>query len=198
MFLMKKAELERTVSEEAQRLRNIESRLRQIDDQGAVSDYDVVVKTIAEQNFLSYRSAFSGFADAIGAVREVVDAAGRRIPASAREALVVVAHSDFDDEKLDLEIGYTVVEPIAKPIALPNRAELQHSQLPYVETMATLVREGPAYQAHLAYGALGVWMEANRREIAGPCREVFLKTPFEPPDVGDAVVEIQFPVRAAI
>jgi effector-binding domain-containing protein len=40
-------------------------------------------------------------------------------------------------------------------------------------------------------------MQANRFEIAGPCREVFLRMPFEPPDSDDTVVEIQFPVRKA-
>jgi effector-binding domain-containing protein len=111
--------------------------------------------------------------------------------------LVVVAHSDFDDESLDLEIGFSLREDREKPIALPSGAELRPAELPEAECLATLVRAGPNYQSHLAFGALGLWMEANRFEITGPSREVFLKMPFEPPDSDDAVVEIQFPVRRA-
>ena len=48
-----------------------------------------------------------------------------------------------------------------------------------------------------AFGALGLWMEANGYAIAGPSREVFLELPFSRPDQEDSVVEIQFPVTSA-
>src|SRR6185369_1536058 len=48
MFILKKAELEHIVDEQTVRLRNVESRLQQIDEHGAVSDYDVVVKSVPE------------------------------------------------------------------------------------------------------------------------------------------------------
>jgi hypothetical protein len=41
MLMLKKAELERSLSEEAGRLRHVESRLQQIDEQGALRDYDI-------------------------------------------------------------------------------------------------------------------------------------------------------------
>ena len=63
--------------------------------------------------------------------------------------------------------------------------------------MATLVRAGPGDPSHLAYGALGVWMEANGYRIAGPCREAFLERPFANPASDEVVMEIQFPVRKA-
>jgi hypothetical protein len=37
------------------RLRHIESRLQQIEEQGALRDYDVVVKSAPEQPYLSMR-----------------------------------------------------------------------------------------------------------------------------------------------
>jgi effector-binding domain-containing protein len=108
-----------------------------------------------------------------------------------------VAHSDFDDANLDLEIGFSLSGDWDRAVTLPSRAALTRAELPDVECMATLVRSGPNYQSHLGFGALGLWMQANRFEIAGPCREVFLRMPFEPPDSDDTVVEIQFPVRKA-
>jgi effector-binding domain-containing protein len=70
-------------------------------------------------------------------------------------------------------------------------------ELPASDCLATVVRSGPLYQSHLAFGKLGVWMEANDYRIAGPCREVFLDMPFQPPSQEDPTVEIQFPVTKA-
>lgn len=193
MLMLKKAELERTLSEEAVRLRHIESRLQQIDEQGSLRDYDVVVKSAARQPYLSVRRTYPGIEDVVGMLREVSRAAAR-IPESARDPLIVVAHSDFDDEDLDLEIGFALKQARTKPLALPGGGEMTAGELPPIESLATLVRSGPLHQAHIAFGALGLWMEANGFQIAGPNRELFLQPPFQRPDQEDIVMEIQFPV----
>jgi DNA-binding transcriptional MerR regulator len=194
MLMLKKAELERSLSEEAARLRHIESRLQQIDEQGSLRDYDVIVKSVPRQPYLSARRTYRGFDDAVATLREVSRAVAARVAESIRGAIVVVAYSDFDEEELDLEIGVCLKRETTRSIALPGRLELSVNELPAVESLATLVRSGPNYQSHLAFGALGVWMEANGFQIAGPSREVFLELPFQAADREDAVVEIQFPV----
>src|SRR5215475_11988679 len=105
MLMLKKAELERTLSEEAVRLRHIESRLQQIDEQGSLRDYDVVVKSAARQPYLSVRRTYPGIGEVVAMLRDVSRAATARIPESARDAMIVFAYSDFEDEGLDLEIG---------------------------------------------------------------------------------------------
>lgn len=193
MLMLKKAELERTLSEEAVRLRHIESRLQQIDEQGSLRDYDVVVKSAARQPYLSVRRSYRGFEEVVGMMRDVIGTATRRVPESARDALIVVAHSDFDDEDLDLEIGFSLKQEREKPVALAGGAEMTVNELPAAACLATLVRSGPMHQSHLAFGALGIWMEANGFRIAGPSRELFLQPPSQGPDQ-DVVMEIQFPV----
>jgi DNA-binding transcriptional MerR regulator len=193
MLMLKKAELERSLSEEAIRLRHIESRLQQIDEQGALRDYDVLVKSAARQPYLSMRRTYPRMDDVVLMVREVARAVTARIPESARDAMLVVAHSDFDDAALDLEIGFGLREGKARPVALPGGGELTVNELPAAEQLATLVRSGPLHQSHIAFGALGVWMEANGFQIAGPSRELFL----QPPSQEDVVMEIQFPVTKA-
>ena len=175
----------------------MESRLRQIDEQGRLADYDVVVKSARAQPYLALRHEFAGMDEAVLALRGIVLAAAPRIPESARDALVVVAHSAFEHEHLDLEIGFALHREVGKAIAVPGGMALEPSELPALPAMATLVRRGPNYQSHLAFGALGLWMEANGYAIAGPSREVFLELPFRRPDQDDAVVEIQFPVTRA-
>jgi effector-binding domain-containing protein len=149
------------------------------------------------QPYLALRREFAGMEEAVAALRDVVQAVTPRISERTRDALVVVAHSAFEHEHLDLEIGFTLHREVAKHIALPGGLALAPAELPALPTLATLVRRGPNYESHLAFGALGVWMEANGYAIAGPSREVFLELPFRRPDQGDAVVEIQFPVSRA-
>jgi DNA-binding transcriptional MerR regulator len=196
MLTLKKAELERTLSEEAARLRHIESRLRQIEEQGSLANYDVVVKSAPAQPYLSARATFPQFGDVIAALRQVVRAVGGRA-STPHDNLVVVAHSDFEDENLDLEIGYALGRDIRKAVPLSPQLTLTARELPAVPTLATVVRSGPAPELHLAFGALGTWMENNGYRVAGPCREVFLEPPFQTPGSDQVTVEIQFPVSKA-
>jgi DNA-binding transcriptional MerR regulator len=198
MLRLKKAELERTLSEEAVRLRHIESRLQQIDEQGSLRDYDVVVKSAPRQPYLSMRRTYPRIDDVVVKLREIARAAAARIPENLRDALIVVAHSDFDDQDLDLEIGFGLRQERTKPLQLPGGIAMTVHELPAVECLATLVRAGPLHQSHLAFGALGIWMEANGFQIAGPSRELFLQPPFQTPDQEDVVMEIQFPVTRAV
>ncbi len=195
MLALKKAELERSLAEEAARLRHIESRLTQIEQQGTLGDYDVVVKSAPATPVLSTRAVYPTFDEVIAALREIAEAVRTQVAAAARENMVVIAHCDFDDENLDLEIGVTLNRAVNKPVRLPSGAQLALTELPASATLATIVRSGPLYQSHLAFGKLGVWMEANDYAIAGPCREIFLDMPFQLP--GDPAVEIQFPVTKA-
>src|SRR5262245_35878919 len=94
MLTLRKAELERSLSEEAARLRHIESRLRQIDEQGSLADYDVVVKSAEPQPFLALRATYTRMEDVLATLRDVARAVTARIPAQSRDHLVVVAYSD--------------------------------------------------------------------------------------------------------
>jgi DNA-binding transcriptional MerR regulator len=196
MLTLKKAELERTLSEEAARLRHIDSRLRQIEEQGSLANYDVLVKSAPAQPYLAARATFPQIGDVITTLRQVVRAAGKHASAP-QDNLVVVAHSDFEDENLDLEIGYALGREARKAVPLSPQITLTMRELPAVPTLATVVRSGPAPELHLAFGALGTWMEANHYRVAGPCREVFLEPPFQTPGSDHVTVEIQFPVSQA-
>ncbi|NJO34525.1 MAG: MerR family transcriptional regulator [Rhodospirillales bacterium] len=197
MFLLRRAELERSLDEEAARLRNVEARLQQMDHGAGMDGLDVLLKPQAALPFLAYRKTFPDLSAAVDAVQEVARYASRRIPERVRGPLVVVAHADFEDEDLDLELGHALNDEFDREIVLPSEARLMPAELPEEPLLACVVRTGSIQHTHLAYGAIGVWLEANQYDISGPCREVFLKPPFEPPDPETGVVEIQFPVRRA-
>ena len=194
MLTMRLAQVEQALRDDAARLRNIESRIAQLDQVGAIEDYDIVLKATPAAPFLSLRARCADMEEAIAMLRRVVTEGGRQIKPGLRQNIVVLARPDFQGEALDLEFGFTLARETNLSVTLDDGAVMTRSQLPAEDTMATLVRSGPDYQAHNAFAALGIWMEANRFEIAGPCRELFLETPrFD----GASIVEIQFPVRPA-
>ena len=196
MLTMKRAQVEQSLREEEVRLRHIESRIAQIDRQGGIKDYDVVVKPVPAVPFLSLRSQCEGMEEAVRLLHAVAGAA-REIPPGLRDRLTVVARNDFADERLDLEIGFSLTRQSNRTVRIAGDQMLSVGELPAVETMATVIRAGPDYASHTAFGAIGGWMEANGYAIAGPCREVFLEPVTGPQALKDALVEIQFPVRAA-
>jgi DNA-binding transcriptional MerR regulator len=196
MLTLKKVELERSLSEDAARLRNIESRLLQIEEQGGMQDYDVILKSAEAQPYLALRRTFQSFDSVVATVGAIAQQVGRRLPDSIKGDLVVVAHSDFEEEALDLEIGYVVKHADVAPPRVAG-LDLAMRELPPAPSLATLVRRGPGHQSHIAYGALGLWMSAHRYRIDGPSREILLELPFQRPGQEEMVMEVQFPVTQA-
>ncbi len=197
MLTMKRAQLEQSLREEETRLRHIESRIAQIDRRGGIGDYDVVVKSVAATPFLSLRCSCENMDEAVRMVRTVAEDGSRQIRPALRDKLIVVARNDHDDEKLDLEIGFSLMRASNANIRISGDLMLRAGELPAVDTMATIVRPGTNAASHSSFGAIGMWIEANGFEVFGPCREVFLEPITGPPGFEGALVEIQFPVRAA-
>lgn len=197
MLTMKRAQVEQTLRAEEARLRHIESRIAQIDRQGSIGDYDVVMKSVAPVPFLSVRASCADMDEAVSTVATVAVEGTQQIRLPLRDKLTVVAHNDRDDDKLDLEIGFSLTRASNATVRIAGNLVLRPTELPAVEAMATLIRTGTNVESHTSFGAIGQWIEANDYEIAGPCREVFLEPVTGPPGFAGALVEIQFPVRRA-
>jgi effector-binding domain-containing protein len=165
--------------------------------QPRIGDYDVVVKQVAATPFLSLRYTCDDIDEAVRMVRSVAEDGIRLIRATLRDKLIVVARNDYDDETLDLEIGYSLTRASNANVRIVGNLVPTASELPAVDTMATIVRSGTNAASHCAFGSIGMWIEANGYEVSGPCREVFLEPLTGPPGFEGALVEIQFPVRQA-
>ena len=178
MLMLKKAELERTLERGGRPAAPRRMPLPQIDEQGALSDYDVVVKAAPAQPYLSLQAHLPGHGRrrrdaARGRPRGNVAAASDR----TSDKLVVVAYSDFEDEDLDLEVGFGLARGDQSAVALSGGVEMTLSELPAVETLATLVRSGRspgAYRLRRARPLDGCEPLPDLR----PAREVFLEPPF--------------------
>ena len=136
--------------------------------------------------------------DAVGMLRDVARAVAAKVPQNIRGEDGGRGAIPISRMRTSISRSASASpQKTAKRVVLPGAVELSMTELPAVESLATVVRSGPNYQSHLGFGALGLWMAANRCRIAGPSREVFLEPPFQTPEQEDAVVEIQFPVTAA-
>jgi len=196
MLTLKRAEIERAMRADEARLRHIESRIAQIDRHGETPGLDVIVKSVDPVPFLSMHCTCADMDEVVRNVHLVAEEGARVIRPALRDKLVVVARNDHEDEKIDLDIGFSLTRPSNASVRITGDCLLRAGELPAVETMATIVRPGTNLESHTAFGAVGTWIELNRYEIAGPCREVFLESITGPPGFEGALVEIQFPVRA--
>jgi DNA-binding transcriptional MerR regulator len=197
MLTMKRAQVEQALREEGARLRHIESRIAQIDKSGSIEGYDVVTKSVTALPFLSLRCSCNGMEEAVRMVRSVAEDGAKQIRPDIRDKLIVVLRNEHESDELDLEIGYSLTRPTNASVRIAGDYILRSSELPAVETMATIVRQGTNSESHASFSAIGTWIEAHNFEIAGPCREVFLEPVTGPPGFAEALVEIQFPVRSA-
>ncbi len=197
MLAMKRVQLEQALTEGEMRLRNVESRIEQIDRYGAIGNYEFVMKSLVEVPLLAVPGRFSELSEAFSVVSSVAIAGARAIPLARRSKFIVIADNREDGDALSLNFGFAMRRRAHRNVTLGNGLTLRPMLLPRVETALTLVRDGPGEDAHMAFGAIGHWLEVNRYRITGPCREVFLETIRDPPALNTTLVEIQFPVTPA-
>lgn len=195
MLTLRKAQIEQAAQAEAERLRIVESRLRQLDDQARAFTPDVVLKTVPAQSFLSLREMLPD----VMSVRSLVQAMHTVVPplvgSSNLGPVTLVIHAPaFEPGALDFEVGYTIVGSAPSQVPLSRERALTTRPLPGIEQAATIVHVGPTSDTHRAYGALATWLEAHGWSVLGPGRQVLLRLPLESPE-SEAVVELQLPVR---
>lgn len=191
MLRLQKAKIEQTLQEEVLRLRAVEARLKQIEDE-TDEGLEVVVKSVPAQRFLAMRETFPIMTDTASVVSEMLQVLPQRFGPKLGYMTAILHNADYSFENVDIEMGFAVDLDIETSVSLPSDRALAVRELPAVEHMATVARLGSFENNCRSYGALGSWLETNSYEIGGVAREVFLEIPKEGCDF---VVEIQMPVK---
>jgi DNA-binding transcriptional MerR regulator len=195
MLVQRKAQIEQTLSAELARVRYIESRIDQIDREGHLRDYDVVVKSVAAQAFLGTREPSTTLAACRSTAEDIGRLALAQLGKKALGFFVIVIHSDlWDADHLDVEMGFLLHSTLDGELALPGGRRMRVQRLPAVDVMATTIYTGIPELGHRGYATLGRWAEANDYHFAGPSRELFLRLPHSGVD-DEVVAEIQMPVE---
>ncbi len=191
MLRLRQAELRQQIAEEAYRLMRVESRLKQIEQEGEMPRYEPLVKRVEAETILSIR-AISFDLTAMGDLLASTYEAVRRQVRDIGHGVGIFYDAYFDTRETDWEVGFTVPEGFDEVVSLREQGRLSVHALPAVETMACVVYEGSYIGLHQGYSALGAWIEQNGYTISGDTREVFLNIDLEQPDA--CVTEIQYPV----
>lgn len=195
MLALKKAQAEQAVRDELTRLRSIEARLQQIESGGHSGRYDIVIKSIPAQPYLSLRKICPSFDAARTALFEMSHALPAAVGKKNLGYFTSLLRSEgYADTDVDLEIGFVLQDSFHQaPVTLPSGQVMTLSTLPAVETMVTAVFTGTFDMSHPCRAGLADWMESNGYEFDGDGREVFIVPPL-PGKEDEAVIEIQYPV----
>lgn len=193
MLLLRRRDAERALQAEAQRLRQIETRIRLIENEDGLGTEDVIERAEPAWPYLSFRRVVASFAEGREVIVELRAMVRRCVPAGRLGAMVILNHSpEFETDCLDAEFGFTLA-PGTEPDP-GNCGPLRLRELEAVPRMVVCVRVGLPEDAHLITARIGRHVEAGGDRLAGPSREYFLQLPPQE-RLDQAVVEMQFPVR---
>jgi DNA-binding transcriptional MerR regulator len=192
MLKMQRNEVEKRLTDERERLLRIEARLRQIELEDKMPNYDVLVKTVPAMLVASCRvtiptndqvPAYLG-----PAYRRVYDYL-RKQGVKDNGLCLTLWHSPaavYENEDAE-----AVVE-IDRP--LPGTDQVKVYELPSTH-VAAVVHHGDFKEFTQGHAALLEWIDANGYRIVGPYREIYIK--HEKDNLADTITEIQFPVEKA-
>jgi DNA-binding transcriptional MerR regulator len=191
MLRLKETELKERVDEELHRLERVRARLRQLDKEQIMPNYEVVLKKIDPLRVAGLRGKIPSYPEQgpLWGELEPYLASRKITPGGACLTLYYSEEPDIEAE---------VCEPVAKEFADGGRVKCH--TLPEVVQAACVVHNGPFTAIGDAYGFITKWMDSNGYECIGPVREVYLR-PAKTEDGRasqadpETVTEIQFPVR---
>lgn len=182
MLRLRQAELRQQIEDEQARLARVEARLHQIEQEGIMSSYDVVLKEIAPQAVASIRAVVADYA-AIGALFEEVYAHLGQYGTGGLS--VGIDHNEgYMEQNPDMEAAVYLDAPV------PEGGRVKVHTLPAATVVSTIHR-GPWDGMTQAYTALMAWMENAGYRPIGPSRELYLHVGATPEE---HVTEIQLPV----
>jgi predicted transcriptional regulator YdeE/DNA-binding transcriptional MerR regulator len=169
MMRAKRAELEQLVQTEHARLVRVESRLQQIEQEGALPRYEVVLKTVAPLRVIGIRERLREPCDVDRLFEELRAylVAQRAVPEPTHPYLAIYYDTEYHEGRIDAEAAV----PLTK--ALRGTARAGVHRLPGFECIACVVHQGERTGLPQAYEGLLAWVEANGYRAIGPNREVY-------------------------
>ena len=190
MLKLREAEARQRMQQEAERLKRIEVRLRQIEQENSMSKYDVVIKSVEEIKIASVRGVVPTPPEQGPLWQELEGYLAMNHVRPISACLTLYHDDEFKERDWDVE----VCEPIDAELGESPRIKVR--TLPAVDSLACTIHHGPFVTIGVAYSAIGQWITDNGYHITGPCREIYLDTPDNGSQTNpDTVTEIQFPVE---
>jgi DNA-binding transcriptional MerR regulator len=189
MLRLKHAEVEQHVAAEQARLDRIAARLRQIEQEGLMAEFEVVLKTVSPLLIAACKVTIPTNEEASDylcrAYKEVFDHM-KTCGVTGIGPNLALWHQA--PEVVENEVAEAAV-PIQHVI--PDTQSVKIYELPSTQ-VASAVHHGAFENFTQLHTALHHWVEANQYQVVGPYREIYLSHNSQ--DLGDSVTEIQYPV----
>lgn len=195
MLCLKQAELQEQAREITERLTRVETRLLQIEMEGKMPDYDVMLKRVEPIRAAVLHSTIPNMEEVTPTFNRLFDEALGYVAKNSGNVISPpfdVWYDSPDQQPDDLHVS--VVVPTDSDIPASDRIKIE--ELPAVEQMAFTIHQGPFATLQQAWGALAEWTNNNGYRITGPCREIYLEFDREG-DPNKWVTELQLPVEKA-
>jgi DNA-binding transcriptional MerR regulator len=192
MLMLKRAETEQSMRIEKERLMRIEAQIQLIEQEGQMSNYEVILKKVAEERVAGLKGHLASFdpseTSVIGASFEKVASYIGRHGAKLGLATAVY-HANETMTNIPFETTYGIG---SAKLGAGDGVEVY--TLPGGD-MACAVHKGAFVTIRQGYEAIMKWAEANSYRPNGPSREI--SHVYDPVDASKNVTEVQLPVEKA-
>ena len=190
MLTMQRKEVEKRLSDEGERLRRIESRLRQIELEDKMPAYDVVIKNTPVMMVASRRITVP----TNDQVPQYLDEAYREVYTYIHEqgAKQTGPHFTLWHSSSDVYENEDVEALVPIDRMLKGIDHVKVYQLPSTQ-VAAVVHQGNFEDFQQGHAAILEWIDANGYQIAGPYREIYIK--HDRDELSDSTTEVQFQVE---
>ncbi len=201
MLTAKQAEIEGEMAEARARLARVAARLRQIEQEGQPSHYDVVLKT-AEPLWIASVRGNVPKVEMMGEMRaerlKVLYAGLAETKVTPREPELFIYHNpEYTDTDIDMETA-TAIDPAEVKRFTPGGVVVAR-ELPAAERVASVIHRGPLWDVPQAIIALFTWIGANGFASAGVIREHHLhwrELELSDEAFENVTLEMQIPIAA--
>lgn len=194
LLQLKQTEIQQRLLADQDRLMRVENQLQQLEQEGKMPNYDVVLKSVESQLVAATTGVIPNYEECAPIFNRLFDQA---YGYAAQQGLkrvgagIALYHdTKLRDQNIPVEAAASIYEPI------PSSDAVWVYELPSVETMACVVHHGTFATLGQAYNALLEWVEHNHYQIIGATREVYLQYERNG-DPTQYVTEVQIPVEKA-
>lgn len=187
MLRLKQAEIQQQIAQETEKLARLEARLKMIEQENIMHNYDIVIKTVNPILAATVRDNIPTHPEQ-GHLWDELESFLAHHQIKPDGPCFTIYYSD--EPAIDTE----VCEPVNTSI--PEDPRVKVHQLPGVEKMATVIHKGPFISIGETYTGIIKWIEAHGYKINGPSREIYLRPATNGSQTDpQTVTEIQFPVE---
>ncbi len=187
MLRLKQAELQQLIEKEQARLLRVEVKLKQIEQEDTMPNYEVVLKKAEPIKVAAIREILPNYGS-IGGLYDELFVYFQQQGVKAGSYCAGIWH-DCEYKESDVD-GEAV---ISLDTEILSNERIKFYELPVVEKMACSIHKGSYNTMVPAYNSLLSWIEANGYKVIGSNREVYIVGGKEQNN-DSYVTEIQFPV----